>query len=169
MKRKTTINLIAAIGENRELGKDGRLLWHISEDLKRFKSLTQGQIVLMGRKTFASIGRKLPGRVNIIISRQKDFKADGCLIFHSLDQGLKVAKKISQEKSKEIFIIGGESIYKQTITQADLLYLTIVEGKFNADVYFPDYSAFTKIISKENLDTGKYKLTFVKISSLKFR
>jgi len=163
MKKKVKINLIAAIGENRELGKDGRLLWHIPEDLKRFRKLTEGNIVFMGRKTFASIGKKLPGRVNIIISRQKNLAIGGCLVFDSLTAGLAVAKKISQKKNKEIFIIGGESIYRQTINWADRLYLTIVGGKFAADVYFPDYSAFTKVVSEKRLTTIKYRLTYLEL------
>jgi len=156
-----SINIIAAIGENRELGKDGRLLWHISEDLRRFKKLTQGNIVLMGRKTFASIGKKLPGRINIIVSRQKNFKADGCLVFDSLTKGLVKAREIGRREGKQIFIIGGGSIYSQTIDQADRLYLTIVEGKFAADVYFPDYSAFSKIISKKEGGDGRYSYQFL--------
>ena len=157
------INLIAAIGENRELGKDGHLLWHISEDLKRFKKLTQGQVVLMGRKTFASIGKKLPGRVNIIVSRQKGLVIPGCLVFNSLPKAIDEAKKIAQEQSKEVFIIGGASIYKQTIGLADRLYLTVVAGRFLADVYFPDYSVFRKVIFKEKLTVGKYRLTYLEL------
>lgn len=156
-----SINIIAAIGENRELGKDGHLLWHISEDLRRFKNLTQGQIILMGRKTFASIGKKLPGRVNIIISRQKNFQANGCLVFNSLEKGLTKAKEISRQKGKKVFIIGGASIYQQTISQADSLYLTIIKGKFMADVFFPNYTAFSRIISKKKSHSNNYSYQFL--------
>lgn len=162
--KEVKINLIAAIGENRELGKDDHLLWHIREDLDHFRKLTQDQIVLMGRKTFQSIGKKLPQRINIVVSRQKNFSAQGCLVFSSLEKGLAVARKIAREENRQIFIIGGATIYKQTIDLADRLYLTIVEGKFIADVFFPDYSAFTVVKSQKEFKGKKYHLVWLELA-----
>ncbi len=154
------ISLIAAIGKKRELGKDNKLLWHIPEDMKRFKLLTTGHVVIMGRKTYESIGKPLPQRTNIIITKNKTYNIDPQIssmnrfiethICYSLDEAIKFARlKASQKTDGEIFIIGGSEIYKQTISHADRLYLTIVNGTFDADTFFPDYSAFKKIIFQQ--------------------
>ncbi len=153
-----TISIIAAIGKNRELGKDGKIPWHISEDMKHFKVLTWNHPVIMGRKTYQSIGRPLPGRTNIIITRDKNFKAENCFVAHSLDDALDIAK---QKDSQEIFIIGGGQIYETAIDIADKLYLTLVEDNFDADTFFPAYSKFTKIISKEDKQNDQYKYIFL--------
>ncbi len=154
------INLIAAIGRSRELGKDNKLLWNIPEDMKRFKNLTTGHPVIMGRATFQSIGRPLPGRTNIIITRDKNFQAKRCEVVHSIEEGIELAK--SKDKN-EIFIIGGGQIYAQAIKYTDKLYLTIVEGKFDADTYFPDYTEFKTVINKEEKKDNKYKYTFLEL------
>lgn len=155
---RSIISIIAAIGENRELGLNNKLLWHIPEDLKRFRQFTTGHVVIIGRKTYESIGKPLPNRTNIIITRDPNFQATGCIITHSLEEALKVAKE--KEKS-EIFIIGGGQIYKQAIDIADKLYLTIIDAAFAADTFFPVYSKFDKIISKEEKQNEKYKYTFL--------
>ena len=154
------ISIIAAIGENRELGKDNKLLWKISEDLKRFKKITFGHPVIMGRKTFKSLKKPLPGRTNIIVTRNKKYKAKGCIICHSLIKAMKIAQK---KDKNEAFIIGGGQIYKQTIDLVDKLYLTIVKGKFKADTYFPDYSQFKKVIKEEKKKSEGYEYKFLEL------
>lgn len=146
------VSIIAAIDSARGIGKGGRLMWHIGEDMKRFKEVTSGHTVIMGRKTFESIGRPLPNRVNIVVTKNHDFRADGCVIASSLNEALAAAYK---EKSGEIFIIGGGEIYRQAMPFADKLYLTIVEGDFGADTFFPSYENFGKIVSvKESQENG---------------
>lgn len=152
------LSIIAAIGDNRELGKNYQLLWHIPEDMKRFKALTSGHTVIMGRKTFESIGKPLPNRTNIIITSNKEFSAPGCIITHSLDEAIKLSNDI------ETFIIGGASIYSQAIDRADKLYLTKVKGTFDADIYFPDYSRFSKVVSSVQKHDDTYTYTFLELS-----
>lgn len=159
---KPQISLIAAIGKNRELGKNNKLLWNIPEDLKRFKELTMGHPVIMGRKTNESIGRPLPNRTNIVITRDKGYEQEGCLITHSLEEAIELAKT---KDNNEIFIIGGGQIYEQAINIADKLYLTIVKGKFEADTFFPEYSKFKKIISREERNYFQYNYTFLELLS----
>lgn len=156
--KKPTISIIAAIGKNRELGKDNKLLWHIPEDMKRFRKLTQGHTVIMGRKTYESIGNPLPNRTNIIITRDHDFKVKGCITAHSLEEAIEIGKKYSPD---EIFIIGGGQIYSQALPYTDKLYLTIVEKAYDADTFFPDYSIFKKVIYKKEKESDGYKFTFL--------
>jgi dihydrofolate reductase len=140
------LSLIAVIGKNRELGKDNHLLWNIHADLVRFKQITTGHPVIMGRKTFETIGHALPGRTNFVISH--NLRADDVTVVSSLDEAIKKAKIVPG--AEEIFVIGGGQIYAAAIDRADRLYLTIVDAAApNADTYFPDYSRFTKIISSE--------------------
>jgi len=145
-----TISMIAAIGKNRELGKDNRLLWHLKEDFQRFKNLTTGNVVIMGRKTYDSLPEKnkpLPNRINIIISRNKSWSPLGSYVFNSLEEAISRAKKFN----KEIFIIGGASVYEQGIKYSDKLYLTVISKEYpDADAFFPDYSEFKKVIFEEN-------------------
>ena len=144
------IAIIAAIDEKRGIGKDNKLPWHIPEDLKRFKQITSGHTVIMGRKTFESIGRVLPNRTNIIITRDQDFdphkfySSENCdvLTANSLEEAIEKAQE--KEGSEEVFIIGGGQVYAEGITKADKLYLTLVDGDFNCDTFFPDYSNFAK-------------------------
>jgi len=157
---KPIISIIAAIGEHRELGKDNKLLWHIPEDFKRFKKITSGHPVIIGRKTFESIGKPLPQRTNIIITHDENFQVEGCLIVHSLEEAIELAKT---KDSKEIFIIGGGQIYKQAISIANKLYLTIVKGNFEADTFFPDYSRFKKIVSRKEARYHQYQYTFLEL------
>ncbi len=141
------ISIIAAIASgNRALGKGGDLIYKISEDLKRFKQLTYGHPVIMGRKTFESIGRPLPGRTNIIVTHDPKFAAEGCVVVHDLNEALRQA--VLASGNDEVFIIGGGQIYKQALPKADRLYLTIVEGNPKADTFFPDYSEFKKVIEE---------------------
>lgn len=126
-------SIIVAVAENDVIGYDNHLLWHISEDLKRFKSLTLGHHIIMGRKTFESIGKPLPGRISVIISRQENLKIEGCIVVNSLDEAFEVAKNDS-----EAFIIGGGEIYKQALPIVDKIYLTRVHAGFAGDTFFPE-------------------------------
>jgi dihydrofolate reductase len=137
------LSIIAVIGKNRELGKDNDLIWNLPGDLKRFRKITEGHPVIMGRKTFQSIGHPLPKRLNIVISRQKNIP--GVTVVSSLEEAIDQAGN-----DPEIFIIGGGSVYAQAIDKADRLYLTVVDAVApDADTFFPDYSRFTKVISEE--------------------
>ncbi len=136
------ISIIAVIGKNRELGKDNHLLWNLPGDLKRFRQITKGHPVIMGRKTFESIGHPLPNRLNIVISHQKTIP--GVTVVPSLDEAIARAGN-----DPEIFVIGGGSVYAQAITKADRLYLTVVDAVAPlADTFFPDYARFTKVIEE---------------------
>ncbi len=138
------LSLIAAIGKNNELGKGNDLLWKIPADMKHFKEITSEHTVIMGRKTFESIGRPLPNRRNIIITRDINYKREGVEIVHSLEEALNLftSPQPSPEKGegeKEVFIIGGAEIYKQALPLASKLYITQVEAEDKkADVFFPE-------------------------------
>ncbi len=140
------ITIIAALSKDNGLGKDNQLLFKIKEDLIRFKTITSGHPIIMGRKTFETIGRPLPNRTNIIVTRQSDFIAKDCLVTHSLDEALTEAKKIDDQ----IFIIGGGEIYREALPKTSHLYLTVIDRKVPADTFFPDYKEFITIISRES-------------------
>ncbi|MDQ2179881.1 dihydrofolate reductase [Marinifilum sp. D714] len=127
------IAIIVAASRNNVIGKDNQLIWRLSADLKRFKALTTGHTIIMGRKTFDSIGKPLPNRTSVIITRQEDYKQEGCVVVHSLEEALDAVK--DQEK---VFIIGGGTIYEQAIDKADELYLTLVHKEFAGDTFFPE-------------------------------
>ncbi|MDD2584775.1 MAG: dihydrofolate reductase [Bacteroidales bacterium] len=161
-----TISIIVATSLNNAIGRNNQLLWHISEDLKYFKKITSGHTVIMGRKTWESIGRPLPNRRNIVISRSQNIFLEGAEVYSSLKDALKAANKSegpcgSQKiDSEEVFIIGGGQIYKQALPIADKLYLTIVNETIeDADTFFPeiDLSQWQEIES-ESLDYGVRKL-----------
>lgn len=139
--------------EKRALGIKNGLLWKIEGDLPRFKTLTTGHPIIMGHKTYESIGRPLPNRTNIVITRNPDFKPEGVLVVSSIKEALGVAResvKHSVFNTKEIFVIGGGEIYKQALPFVDRLYLTIVYNEPEADTFFPDYSEFKTQIEKED-------------------
>lgn len=140
--KKSKISIIVAVGANREIGKNNALLWQIPEDLKHFKEKTTGKAIIMGERTFNSIGRALPNRLNIVLSQNPDLKIEGVTVCDSIPEAIEVGSKFSDE----VFIIGGGSIYAQTIGLADKLYLTLVDKAFEADTFFPDYSKFDKIV-----------------------
>jgi dihydrofolate reductase len=142
------VSAIAAMSENRVIGKNNKLPWNIPEDLAHFKKTTLGKIVIMGRKTFESMGRPLPKRENLVVSRQKDFQAAGAQVFSSLEAALAYAEKKSAP-TDEVFIIGGAEIYKLALEKTQRFYLTIIHQKFDGDAYFPeiDFKKF-KIVDK---------------------
>lgn len=127
------ITIVVAMGKNREIGVDNQLLWHLPKDLKHFKELTSGHPIIMGRKTYESIGKPLPNRTNIVISGKNDWFEEGILIVGSIKEALKFAKKIDEN----VFVIGGGTIYEQTIDLADQLEITLVDATLEADTYFP--------------------------------
>lgn len=156
------VTIIAAIAENNALGKDNDLIWYLPADLKRFKKVTTGNFILMGRKTFESIGKPLPNRTTIIITRNKNYKQKGCLVANSLEEAIELAK--DQEK---VFIIGGAQIYKEAIEKdlVDRLDITKVHQDFEADVFFPEID--TQIWEEKNREDciadekNKYNYSFV--------
>lgn len=127
------IILIAAVAENYALGKNNDLLWHLPLDFKRFKEITSGHHIIMGRKTFESFPRPLPNRTHVIITRQKDYTHEECIVVQDLEQAIAICPK-----NEDLFIIGGGEIYAQSIHLADQLDITRVHHSFDADVYFPE-------------------------------
>lgn len=141
------ISIIVAVGKNNEIGKDNQLLWHLPNDLKYFKQITMGLPVIMGRKTYESIGRPLPGRVNVIITRNSNFQPEGCIVVDSIQNAMKATMP-----ANDIMIIGGAEIYTQTLPIADRIYVTEVEAELEADKFFPsiDNSYWEEISRKHN-------------------
>lgn len=137
------ITLIAAIGEKNELGKDNQLVWHLPEDFKRFKSITSGHYIILGRKTFESFPKPLPNRTHVIITRQKDYAPENCIVVNSIKDAVAACTK-----EQDVFVIGGGEIYKQSIEIADKLEVTRVHHTFEADTFFPE------------IDLEKWKLDF---------
>jgi len=159
---KPTISMIVATTKNRAIGRNNALLWDIPEDLAHFKKITSGHPVIMGERTFLSIGRPLPNRTNIVLTMNPDFQADGCLVAHSLAEAFEIGAK---NDDREIFVIGGGMVYKSALPFVDKLYITLVEGEYEADVYFPEYEKeFTKILSEDNCDNGKNKFKFLELT-----
>ncbi|MCK9606864.1 MAG: dihydrofolate reductase [Methylomonas sp.] len=143
------ISLIVAMASNRVIGLNGAMPWHLSADLKRFKHITLGSPILMGRKTFEAIGRPLPGRENLIISRNRDYHQPGCRVFADIESALE-----QLQAGSELFVIGGATLYETMLPQADNLYLTLIEREFAGDTYFPeiDYSAWQSLERVEVAD-----------------
>jgi len=127
------LSLIVAMATNRTIGLNNKMPWHLSADLQHFKKITMGQPIIMGRKTFESIGRPLPGRQNIIISRNTDYQQQGCSVFNDLDSALQ-----SCTENDEVFVIGGATLYKATLARADRLYITEIHNEFKGDTWFPE-------------------------------
>ena len=156
------VTIIAAIANNNALGKDNDLIWHLPADLKRFKKVTSGHHILMGRNTFESIGKPLPNRTTVIITRNKNYKQEGCIVVDSIEKAIDVAKN-----DEQIFIIVGAQIYKQTIASnlVDQLDITQVHHSFDADVYFPEIdSDIWKEVAREEFkadEKNKYDFSFI--------
>ncbi len=130
------ISLIVAMASNRVIGTDNKMAWHLSADLKRFKKITMGSPIMMGRKTHESIGKALPGRINIVISRNSNYQAEGCQVYPDIPSALE-----SFSKCQEIFVIGGSSLYETMLPEADSIYLTQIHQPFSGDTYFPEVDA----------------------------
>ena len=160
--KRPMISLIVATDSVGGIGKDNKIPWYLPEDIKRFKHLTMGHPVIMGRKTFESIisyiKKPLPGRTNIVITNNPDFSYDGVIVCRSLDNAITEAEKVEKE---EIFIGGGAQIFDSVVERADRLYLTLIDGDFGADTFFHHANKFTKVISKEKKQFEDLKYTFL--------
>lgn len=145
------ISLIVAMSQNRVIGRDGRLPWHLPADLQRFKQLTMGQTLLMGRKTWQSIGRPLPGRRILVLSRDPEFRAEGCSVVADLTSGIAVSH------TQELFVCGGSEIYRQALPLVQRIYLTELLREVEGDTCFPELPAggFELIHSEELIDAGQ--------------
>jgi len=159
-------SIIVAFDRKGLIGSGNSLPWRIPEDLKRFKNLTSGHVVIMGRKTRESIGRFLPNRTNIVVSRQAGYQAEGCLMANSIEGALALA-----ENAQEVFFIGGVEVYREALKIADRMYITYINQEFSGNVYFPEFKKDEwKEISKEHLgfqDKNPYDLTFLVLEKLK--
>ena len=165
-KKNQLITIIVAAAENNIIGNDNKLIWHLSDDLKRFKELTKGHHVIMGRKTFESMPKALPNRTNIIITRKKDYFAENAIVTNSLDEAIKLTIDDPQP-----FIIGGGEIYKIALNISDRIELTRVHHNFDGDTYFPEIDAKiwreTNRIEKKKDDNHKYNYTFITYEKIK--
>lgn len=153
------LSLVVAVSKNNVIGVDNGLLWQMPADLKHFKAVTTGHSIIMGRRTYESIGRPLPGRRNIIVTRQEDFKADGCELAHSLQDAVDLCSK-----EQEAFIVGGGEVYKQAIHAADKIYLTRIYNTFKGDTVFPKINfsewRLTKYLKHHSDEKNPYDYSF---------
>lgn len=141
MNKTLPLCLIAALAQNRVIGRDNQLPWHLPADLKHFKAMTLGKPIIMGRKTWDSLGRPLPGRLNLVVSRQRDLALEGAEVFPSLEAALERADAWArEEEAEELMLIGGAQLYAEGLAQADRLYLTQVELAPEGDAWFPEVS-----------------------------
>jgi dihydrofolate reductase len=147
--------MIAAVAENNALGKNNDLLWHLPNDFKRFKEITSGHHIIMGRKTFESFPKPLPNRTHVIISRQKNFSKESCIVVQDIENALAVCPK-----NEDVFIIGGGEIYKQFMGFADQLDITRVHNSFDAYVYFPEIDTELWQLSSETFHQKDEKHLF---------
>ncbi|OLO03059.1 dihydrofolate reductase [Salinicola socius] len=160
--RETPIAMIAAMSSNRVIGVDNRLPWYLPEDLKRFKSLTLGKPLVMGRKTFESIGRALPGRLNIVITRDPHYQREGIRICHSLDEALRLADHQALiDGADEIMVMGGGEIYAQALPVATRLHLTEVDVELEGDAFFPAFTREEWEEAERTVRTGSPDYAFV--------
>lgn len=159
------LSLIVAVAKNHVIGNKNQLIWHLPNDLKQFRRLTTGHCIIMGRKTFESIGKPLPNRTSVIISRNPDFKIEGCITVDSLENAISEAKKIENE---EAFIIGGAEIYRLSLPLVDKIYLTEVHHSFEGDTTFPEIDkSIWQEIHREDFETDEkhqYPYSFVELS-----
>jgi dihydrofolate reductase len=157
----TRLSLIVAMDENRLIGARNQLPWHLPADLALFKRTTMGKPIVMGRKTFESIGRPLPGRRNIVITRDSAFQAPGCQICHGIDAALAIC-----DAGDEVMLIGGASLYQQTLALASCMYITRIHHRFSGDTWFPEFSADSwSIEEKQDFaadENNPYPFSFVK-------
>ncbi|MCC9136286.1 dihydrofolate reductase [Pontibacter silvestris] len=157
------IAIVVAAAENNTIGKNNEMPWHLPADLRHFKEITMGHPILMGRKTFESIGKLLPGRTSIIITTQKDYKAEGCIITHTLEEAIERAKELDEQ----ICIIGGAKVYKQVLPLVDVIHLTRVHQTFEGDAFFPEldmdeWQAVSELHHEPD-EKNKYSYTFLEL------
>jgi dihydrofolate reductase len=152
------VSAICAIGKGGAIGYRNRLPWRIPDDSQRFRTLTMGHPVVMGRKTYQSIVKPLGGRTNIVITRQSSSVCDGCVVVPSLSEALRVGHKLD---GHELFIAGGAEVYAQTLPICTRLYLTVIDEQFRADTFFPDYTQFSRVVSREDKSSGMYRYQFL--------
>jgi dihydrofolate reductase len=151
------VTMVVAIGENNAIGKNNELLWYLPKDLRHFKTITSGHTVIMGRKTFESVGKPLPKRRNIIITRNTEFAVEGAEVVHTIEDALELCKA-----DEEVFIIGGAEIYKMAMQHTDKIFLTVVHENFEADAFFPeiDWNLWTETAAEKHLPDEKNNLSF---------
>ena len=162
LKKKSKVTIIAAIDENQVLGKDNQLIWHLPDDLKRFKRLTTGHAIIMGRKTFESLPKALPNRQNIVVTRNPDYSSEGITVCHSIEAAIESAKDDEQP-----FIIGGAQIYELGLKFASIIEVTKIHTQFEGDVFFPkiDYKEWSEVKRQimEHTDFDYSFITYNKI------
>lgn len=155
-------SIIAAYAQNRIIGKDNQLIWRLPSDLRYFKKLTTGHHIIMGRKTYLSIGKALPQRTTIIITRNFHFKASGCIVVHSLEKAFQVCESNNEN---EVFICGGSSVYQQALPLCDRMYITEIYHEFRGDAFFPDFDINNWQIIKKDMqlpdEKNPYKHSFI--------
>ena len=156
----TLIKIIVAMSKNKVIGDSNSLIWHLPEDLKRFKQLTTGNTIIMGRKTYESIGRPLPNRRNIIITRDLNYFVDGCEVVNSLEEALLLS-------NNDCFIIGGGEIYRQAIDISDKIYLTLIDKEFEGDTTFPEIGEWYES-SCESFNSGEFDYSFIEYERFNF-
>jgi dihydrofolate reductase len=158
------ISFVVAMDENRAIGKDNDLPWYLPNDLKHFKKTTMGKPIVMGRKTYESIGKPLPGRENIVVTRDQSYEAEGTTIVHSVDEVLQI-------NAEEVCVIGGSEIFKQFLPVADRLYITEIHHTFEADTYFPELNdnEWKEVSRTEGIvdEKNKYPHEFVVYEKIK--
>jgi dihydrofolate reductase len=160
------VSIIVAADENLGIGKDNKLMWHLPNDLKFFKNKTMGHHMIMGRKTYESIGKPLPGRTSIIITRNKNYKVEGALIANSLEDGISLA---SSRGETEAFVIGGAELINDSVHLADCIYFTEVKSKFNADVFLKtfDPSKWKEVIREDHQVDEKHAYPYSFVTLIK--
>ena len=154
------VKIIVAMSKNRVIGDSNALIWHLPEDLKRFRQLTTGNTIVMGRKTYESIGKPLPNRRSIIITRDPDYSVEGCEVVNSLEEALLLS-------NSDCFIIGGGEIYRQAIDLADRIYLTLIDKEFEGDTSFPEIEGWVEV-SCEDFRNEDFAYSFIQYERFSF-
>ncbi len=160
--------IMAAVADNGVIGKDNDLAWHLPADLRHFKKTTSGHYIVMGRRTFESLGKPLPNRTNIVVTRNPDYRQEGAVVVHSVEAALELAERDGQEK---VFILGGGEIYRQAMALADYMYITEVHETFQGDTFFPeiDHSVWQEIRREDfpSDEKNEYAYSFVEYARRK--
>ena len=159
----TSLSLIVAVAHHGVIGVNNTLPWHLPEDLKRFRALTMGHHIIMGRKTHESLNRLLPGRTHVIVTRNPNYKVEGALVAHSLQEAITLCAD-----DPEVFVIGGAELFKDALERADTLYLTEIDAEYAGDVFFPtfDASAWREVAREQNVSVNGLGFTYVTYNKL---